>query len=292
MELVHLSRGATPRPTLGASLRAARLDRNITLEHVAVHTKINPGFFRDLERDDLSKWPTNQFYRESYLRGYAEAVGLDPAEVVEAFRSEFVADETPSATPRATQRRLTPVTVPIIVVITFVIFYSLARFTTAVQKDPPSGVRASAAQPAPAASQPPPPSEVPAIGPAEPAATTPDAPPTVDLDQIEGELMITSTPSGAHVVVNGIGRGPTPARVRFLPPGSYTVRLLLTGYASATRRAEISRKRLQVPVSVTLEPAPLPRTQVPPDLPAPDVDRDRSESDPKVSNPPDAAQPQ
>ena len=86
--------------------------------------------------------------------------------------------------------------------------------------------------------------------------------------------MITSTPSGAPVVVNGIGRGPTPARVRFLPPGSYTVRLLLTGYASTIRNVEISRKRLQVPVSVTLEPAPLPRTPLAPD------------------SPPDAAQPQ
>jgi len=274
---------------LGASLRAARLDRNITLEDVAVHTKINPGFFRDLERDDLSKWPTNQFYRESYLRGYAEAVGLDPAEVVEAFRSELIPDETSGATARATQRRLTPVTVPIIVAITFAILYSLARFMTAVQRDPAGGIRASADPAAPVASQPPPQNEVPPAAPAaqaepaEPAATTPDAPATVDLDQIEGELMITSTPSGAHVVVNGIGRGPTPARVRFLPPGSYTVRFLLTGYASAIRNAEISPKRLRVPVSVTLEPAPLPRTQAPPDSSAPHVDLDRSESDQKES---------
>ena len=62
MELVHLSR-AIPQPTLGAGLRAARLGRNITIEAVAARTKLNPGFFRDLERDDLSKWPANQFYR-------------------------------------------------------------------------------------------------------------------------------------------------------------------------------------------------------------------------------------
>ena len=51
-----------------------------------------------------------------------------------------------------------------------------------------------------------------------------------------------------------------------------------------SRNVEISRKRLQVPVSVTLEPAPLPRTQAPPNSP--------SESDPNVSNPSDAAQSQ
>ena len=142
MALVHLSR-AIPQPTLGASLQAARLGRNITIEAVAAHTKLNPGFFRDLERDDLSKWPASQFYRESYLRGYAEAVGLDPAEVIEAFRHEFVPAGTSGATATATQRRLTPVTIPIIIAITFAALYSLARWTPAVQGDPATGVGAS-----------------------------------------------------------------------------------------------------------------------------------------------------
>ena len=143
MELVHLSR-AIPQPTLGASLRAARLGRNITIEAVAARTKLNPGFFRDLERDDLSKWPANQFYRESYLRGYAEAVGLDPADVIDAFRREFVPAGTSGATGTATQRRVTPVTIPIIIAITFVTLYSLARWTPAGQNDPASGVTAPA----------------------------------------------------------------------------------------------------------------------------------------------------
>src|SRR5687768_3300317 len=149
MELVHLSRDAIPRLTLGARLRAARLDRNITLEAVAAHTKINPGYFRDLERDDLSRWPANQFYRESYLRGYADAVGLDPAEVIEAFRRDFGPAATSDATATAGQRRLTAVTIPIIIAITFVTMYSLARWTTVVQRDPAARVRTSAARPAP-----------------------------------------------------------------------------------------------------------------------------------------------
>jgi hypothetical protein len=266
MELVHLSR-ATPQPTLGASLRAARLGRNITIEAVAAHTKLNPGFFRDLERDDLSKWPANQFYRESYLRGYAEAVGLDPVEVIEAFRREFV--PASGATATATQRRVMPVTIPIIIAITLVTLYSLARWKPAVQSDPAVGVTASPALPVPVQSLTPSQSEV---AMPEPAASPPEAPATVDLDQIEGELMINSTPPGARVLINGIGRGPTPARVRFLPPGSYTVRFMLPGYSDAIRNAEISPKRLLVRVSATLEPVPLPRAEVPPESPAPAVD--------------------
>jgi hypothetical protein len=270
VELVHLSRDAVDRPTLGASLRAARLGRNVTLEAVAAHTKINAGFFRDLERDDLSKWPANQFYRESYLRAYAEAVGLDPAEVIEAYRYDFDPSViSGGAATATTQRRLTPVTIPIIVAITFVTLYSLARWMTTVQGDAPVGVRTSAAQPPAVESASPPLPEVPT---AEPATPPPDASAPVDLDQIEGELMITSTPPGARVLVNGIGRGPTPARVRFLPPGSYTVRFLLPGYSAEIRNAEISPKRLQVRVSATLEPTPLPRAQVPAESSAPAVD--------------------
>ena len=278
MELVHLSR-AIPQPTLGASLRAARLGRNITIEAVAAHTKLNPGFFRDLERDDLSKWPASQFYRESYLRGYAEAVGLDPAEVIEAFRREFVPAGTSGATATATQRRVTPVTISIIVAITFVTLYSLARRTPAVESDPAAGVTASAALPVPVESLTPSQNPVESLTPSknevampEPAASPPEASATVDLDHIEGELMITSTPPGARVVVNGIGRGPTPARVRFLPPGSYTVRFLLPGYSGTIRNAEISPKRLRVGVSATLEPVPLPRAEVPAESSAPPVD--------------------
>ena len=105
----------------------------------------------------------------------------------------------------------------------------------------------------------------------EPAASPPEAPATVDLDQIEGELMISSTPPGARILVNGIGRGLTPARVRFLPPGSYTVRFLLPGYSAAIRKAALSPKQSRVRVSATLQPAPLPRAEIPAETPAPAV---------------------
>ena len=272
MELVHLSRGAIPQPSLGASLRAARLGRNITLEAVAAHTKINAGFFRDLERDDLSKWPANQFYRESYLRAYADAVGLDPAEVIDGYRHEFMSAGTSgTAASTTTRRRLTPVTIPIILAITFVTVYSLARWMTSIQGEAPAGTSASAARPAAIESAGPPATDnnVPTTEPAAPAS---DEPATVDVDQIEGELIITSTPPGARVLVNGIGRGPTPARVRFLPPGSYTVRLLLPGYTAAMRNVDITPRRLRVRVSATLEPAPLPRARGPAESSAPVVD--------------------
>lgn len=45
-------------------------------------------------------------------------------------------------------------------------------------------------------------------------------------------LVVTSSPPGAFVTVDGIGWGATPARVRYLPPGTKHVRVTKDGYAS------------------------------------------------------------
>jgi transcriptional regulator with XRE-family HTH domain len=69
---------------LGARLRAERERRKIALEHVAANTKIGIGLLRDLERDELSRWPTGIF-RRSFVRAYAQAIGVDPDETLDEF---------------------------------------------------------------------------------------------------------------------------------------------------------------------------------------------------------------
>lgn len=69
---------------LGRRLRAERERRRITLESIATNTKISIGLLRALERDDLARWPTGIF-RRSFVRTYAEAVGLDPDDTLREF---------------------------------------------------------------------------------------------------------------------------------------------------------------------------------------------------------------
>jgi cytoskeletal protein RodZ len=269
VELVDQAQGERPSTSFGASLRTARLGRNVTLDAVATRTKLNRAFFQDLERDDLSKWPANQFYRESYLRAYCKAVGLDAREVIEAFRHELAAAAASNVSSPARPRRLTPVTIPIILATTFIVFYAFARWLApSVQKPEESGAprREVTVSAEPTAAEAAPPAkivpanevhtasdgQVPSIQAASPPAeTVAEVPPPTP---VEGELTITSTPSGATVLVNGINRGVTPARVQYLPPGSYTVRLIYAGYTSITQRATISASRPYVQVSATLEP--------------------------------------
>lgn len=74
--------------SFGARLRRQRERRLITLAHIASTTKIKASLFEGLERDDVSKWPAGIF-RRSFVRAYAEAIGLDPNEVCREFVARF-----------------------------------------------------------------------------------------------------------------------------------------------------------------------------------------------------------
>src|SRR5262249_40208969 len=69
---------------LGRRLRSERERRLITLESIAANTKISISLLRDLERDDVSRWPTGIF-RRAFIRGYAQAIGLDADEIANEF---------------------------------------------------------------------------------------------------------------------------------------------------------------------------------------------------------------
>jgi len=69
----------------------------------------------------------------------------------------------------------------------------------------------------------------------------------------EGQLQVTSAPSGARVTVNGIGWGQTPLTIEHLPPGRKTVRVTKEGYASQERPVDIRSQRPAIALHVTLD---------------------------------------
>ena len=70
--------------SFGGRLRYERERRQIPLRSVAESTKISVPLLDGLERDDVSRWPSGIF-RKSFIRAYAEAIGLDPEPVVREF---------------------------------------------------------------------------------------------------------------------------------------------------------------------------------------------------------------
>ena len=85
-----------PSLTFGPRLRQERERRQISLTSIAENTKISRSLLEALERDDVSRWPTGIF-RRSFVRAYAQAIGLNPDDVVREFLERFA---DPSMAPR------------------------------------------------------------------------------------------------------------------------------------------------------------------------------------------------
>jgi len=76
------------REAFGPNLRRIRVHRGIALERVVASTQIPQDLLDGLERSDFSRWPTG-LHARAYVGQYAEAIGVDPDEVVTEFCRSF-----------------------------------------------------------------------------------------------------------------------------------------------------------------------------------------------------------
>jgi transcriptional regulator with XRE-family HTH domain len=82
----------------GARLRQQREKQEIALATIAEQTKIKLSLLDELEREDISHWPTGIF-RRAFVRAYAAAIGMDQETAVREFLERFpepVEDAEPS----------------------------------------------------------------------------------------------------------------------------------------------------------------------------------------------------
>jgi len=75
-------------PAFGSTLRRARLRNGITLAEIAERSRVKPELWEGLERNDLTGWPSG-VYARSYIKTYAEMVGLDPQLTIDEFCRTF-----------------------------------------------------------------------------------------------------------------------------------------------------------------------------------------------------------
>ncbi|MCS7461825.1 helix-turn-helix domain-containing protein [Paenibacillus doosanensis] len=71
---------------LGQLLRKARLDKKISLEQLEETTKIRKRYLEAIEDGDYKVLPGN-FYVRAFIKSYAEAVGMDPNEVLRMYQN-------------------------------------------------------------------------------------------------------------------------------------------------------------------------------------------------------------
>jgi transcriptional regulator with XRE-family HTH domain len=72
----------------GPNLRRIRIQRGVSLEQIALATKVSAALWAGLERNDLSRWPTG-IYARGFVREYARAVGVDVETTVDEFCRVF-----------------------------------------------------------------------------------------------------------------------------------------------------------------------------------------------------------
>lgn len=94
-------------PPIGETLREARLRRGIEIAEVSNHTKIRVKYLRALEDEDFSLLP-GPAYARTFLRTYAEFLGLDPHVLAEEYRVQHdpghAEEPVASFTPRPPRR--------------------------------------------------------------------------------------------------------------------------------------------------------------------------------------------
>jgi len=256
----------------GERFRRGREQRQRSLEEIADATKISIHQLRALERGDLDRLPAG-IYRRAIVRQYAVAVGLNVEETirdlagvstgvdVDVQRVEVIAHPRGDAgsSPFAAAWWSSAAAVVILAV--------AAAIATAWYR---AGTTTPAApSPVIAASAPTPEAEAPAIAlvtateAVEPAVSPPQTPTPAQTDttgsvaaadSTEGELQITSEPSGALVTVNGVGWGPTPVTIRYMPFGKKLIRATKPGYVSVQRGLDFASDRRVQSVRIQLSP--------------------------------------
>src|SRR5829696_2687898 len=91
-------------PEIGETLREARMRRRIDMTEVETATKIRGKYLRALENEEWDLLPGPTFVK-SFLRTYAEYLGLDARLLVEEYRQRYERPAAQDLTPFSTARR-------------------------------------------------------------------------------------------------------------------------------------------------------------------------------------------
>lgn len=85
-------------PSIGETLREARMRQRLDIADVEQRTKIRAKYLRALENEEFGMLPGPTFVK-TFLRTYAELLGLDPHVLVEEYRAGYERDDDLEAQP-------------------------------------------------------------------------------------------------------------------------------------------------------------------------------------------------
>jgi cytoskeleton protein RodZ len=274
---------AFDRNNIGSRLRAAREAKGLTLNQLADQTRVRVSALEAIEAGDFERLP-EPIYVQSYLRAFAQAVGLPVEPVLEAFRRAAPSIPAPSAVAAAVARRTIETRpsssvsvggiIAVLAVLTAIGGYLFISFRSQAISTPPTVQAPSTAT----ISDPPgttasndPNTTAPGNGTSsDPSASDPSAsdpgtgdPGTGESNAVVGNvnLSVTSTPAGASVLLDGIRVGVTPLVNAPVTAGSSReLRVELPGYKATVKTVDLSSNRSYAASLVPNPPAGTPTT--------------------------------
>lgn len=79
--------------TLGDVLKRARMEKGLTLDEIQEMTKIRKRYLQAIEAGNFSDLP-GSFYVRAFIKSYAEAVQLNPNELLQLYKNSLPSDQT------------------------------------------------------------------------------------------------------------------------------------------------------------------------------------------------------
>lgn len=89
--------------TAAEKLKAARLQKNLSLEDVSKATKIKVTFLDYIEKGEYSKLPSVS-YAQGFVKNYVRYLGLNEEELMALFRREFSGEKAFSVLPKSFEK--------------------------------------------------------------------------------------------------------------------------------------------------------------------------------------------
>jgi cytoskeleton protein RodZ len=244
------------RHNIGSRLRAAREAKGLSLGQLADQTRVRTSALEAIEAGDFERLP-EPIYVQSYLRAFAQAVGVPVDPVLEAFRRASPSLPPASAVAAAVSRR-TIETRPSggismggialgLAALALVAGYLFVSLRSRAITNPNTVVAPSTATSDPPGTT---------AGTEAPAASSSPSNPTADptADPTGGSdpaatvgtvtLSVTSSPPGASVLLDGISIGMTPLLNAPVTAGSSReLRVELPGYKATVKTVDLSSNR-------------------------------------------------
>ena len=124
----------------GSSFRKARESKNVSLDEIAVETRISSRFLTAIENEQFELLPGGIFNR-GFIRTYAERLGLDTEEAITAYEKLVQPIETEPAMPAEAvgRGRTTKIPVYIVAMVGLVILIAVYYVATRPSEHPACG---------------------------------------------------------------------------------------------------------------------------------------------------------